>query len=162
MKTQFYITMTCTVLLLNTFSLLEGRPFTRSRTPCCASFYAPAVAGPSSFNPYEATYAREEYTYEYDNSPSIYANRAYDTGLNYYDHAGTRAGTMNRYNGYYNTSFLAGTYTSGVSSYPGTTTGPGISNGYHGTPKGIYYTDSRYYDRNIRVHPDNHERFRAF
>jgi hypothetical protein len=55
---------------------------------------------------------------------------------------------------YYNTSFMAGNYTSGVSSYSGSSTGPGISNGYSSTPRGTYKTDSRYDDRRVKPNPD--------
>lgn len=113
-------------------------------------------AGPSDFA-YSSNRAYEvpgNYTYEYDNSRYLYEKRPYDTGVYYYNRSGIQFDCMNRYNGYYNTSYTAGAYTSGVSSYPGTSTGPGISNGYSGTPKGTYSTDSRYYDRNIRPNPD--------
>lgn len=103
-----------------------------------------------------ATYSNLDptyYHYEYDNSRYLYEGRPYDTGFYYYDASCNKYGSMTRYNGYYNTSYNAGAYTSGISSYPGTSTGPGISNGYHATPKGVYRTDSRYYDRNLRVNP---------
>ncbi len=115
------------------------------------------LSSSGSYQPQSYTSSYEvpgDYSYEYDNRHYLYEKRPYDTGTYYYDRSGSRYERMNRYNGYYNTSYNAGAYTSGISSYPGTSTGPGISNGYHGTPKGIYSTDSRYYDRNIRPNPD--------
>lgn len=155
MESKILINITLSALLLTSFLTLEARPFS-------GSSYSPREyrtktlridANSSCVDSNSAPI--DPYTYDYDNVRTMYPKRPCDTGMYSYDQTGTcRAGTMNRYNGYYNTSFLAGTYTSGISSYPGTTTGPGICNGYCGTPKGIYYTDSRYNDRNLRVNPD--------
>lgn len=151
MESKILINITLAALLLSSFLTLEARPFSATaRAPSrgYAGIDPHASCVDSNSSPIDP------YTYDYDNVRPVYPKRPCDTGIHYYDHAGARAGTMNRYNGYYNTSFLSGTYSSGVSSYPGTTTGPGISNGYNGTPSGIYYTDSRYTDRNIRTNPD--------
>ncbi|MBA2368153.1 MAG: hypothetical protein H0V82_03910 [Candidatus Protochlamydia sp.] len=165
MKSKILINITLCALALTSFLAVEAGPFSRLTSHSSKNYRAienyktlevdTAPIGVNTSCVDSNSSPIDPYTYDYDNARPMYQKRPYDTGIYCYDQAGTcAAGRMNRYNGYYNTSFLAGTYTSGVSSYPGTTTGPGISNGYHGTPKGIYFTDSRYYDRNIRVNPD--------
>jgi hypothetical protein len=164
LESKILINITLYAFVLTSFLTLDAGPFSRLTSQSSRNYKTIEVSTPREVRTPRMDVNTscvdsnstpiDPYTYDYDNVRPMYPKRPYDTGIYSYDRAGTRAGTMNRYNGYYNTSFLSGTYTSGVSSYVGTTTGPGICNGYCGTPKGIYFTDSRYYDRNIRVNPD--------
>lgn len=82
-------------------------------------------------------YPYEDYPYEYQDSYRVSRSTA---GYYRYDSSGRRFGNMTYYNGYYNTTYNPADFTSGISSYPGTSTGPGVDNGYNATPTGIYNT----------------------
>ncbi|WP_075883774.1 hypothetical protein [Candidatus Protochlamydia sp. W-9] len=96
----------------------------------------------------------DNYSYGCDNSLYSYKEHSRGSETSYSYRSKQSSDRMNRSNRYYNTSFNAGNYPSGISSYSGTSTGSGISNGYHSTPNGTYKTDRRYYDRNIKANLD--------
>ncbi|WP_068471312.1 hypothetical protein [Candidatus Protochlamydia phocaeensis] len=86
---------------------------------------------------YSYSYNENEYPYEYQDT---YRTSRSTAGHYQYDSSGRKFGNMTYYNGYYNTTYNPGDFTSGISSYPGTSTGPGVDNGYNATPNGIYNT----------------------
>ncbi|MBS4164755.1 Uncharacterized protein PRO82_002088 [Candidatus Protochlamydia amoebophila] len=98
----------------------------------------------------------DNYSYECDNSLYSYKGHSRGSETSYSCRLKQGSDRADRSNRYYNTSFNAGNYPSGISSYSGTSTGAGISNGYHSTPNGTYKTDRRHYDRNTRAYLDTY------
>ncbi|KIC70873.1 hypothetical protein [Candidatus Protochlamydia amoebophila] len=96
----------------------------------------------------------DNYSYGCDNNLYSYKKHSRGSETSYSCRSKQSADRANRSNRYYNTSFNAGNYPSGISSYSGTSTGAGISNGYHSTPNGTYKTDRRYHDRNTKANLD--------
>lgn len=93
--------------------------------------------------------------FQYYNSPH---RQPYNSPRYYHFNNGSRShfsGNLTSMRRYDNSQF----FSSGISSYQGTSTGPGPNGGYPGSPRGTYQTN--YYDTSIypntymRVYPGN-------
>lgn len=73
--------------------------------------------------------------------------------IDYQTHPSYSQSQLRNNDPYYESSYFGRNYdnsynfTSGISSYQGTSTGPGLNGGYAGTPRGVYQTN--YVDRSI-------------
>lgn len=84
-------------------------------------------------NNYDSVYSYSSIDYDYNN-PYYYSQASNNKGFNGSIHFGRRFDNSNN-------------FSSGISSYQGTSTGPGPNGGYPGTPRGIYQTN--YIDTSI-------------
>lgn len=109
--------------------------------------YYPNYEDHSSYNDY---YRFNDPTYGYSTPDYCYNSPYYAGHMN-----GAYRGSGNYI--HFGRSFdNSDNFTSGISSYQGTSTGPGPNGGYPGTPRGIYQTN--YVDNSI--YPNSYMRFR--
>lgn len=94
-----------------------------------------------------------EILYDYDDDP--YTPIAYEySSPHYRDHMNWTHNQSRSFSDFGRKFDNSDNFTSGISSYQGTSTGPGPNGGYPGTPRGIYHTN--YVNRSI--YPNNYNR----
>lgn len=120
-----------------------------------AAGYYPYYSGTASYYPYYDNSSYYDY-YRFNDPMNGYSTPDYYYNSPYY--AGHINGAYRGSGGYihFGRSFdNSDNFTSGISSYQGTSTGPGPNGGYPGTPRGIYPTN--YVDTSI--YPNSYMRF---